>query len=73
MMRYQCCKYDRNMQVYSAKSIRLNIIEDINKIRRKITRFFSNLFVNESFSEDVFDLNITQVKTILIARPNHRQ
>ena len=50
----------------------MNIIEDINKIRRKITRFFSNLFVNESFSEDVFDLNITQVKTILIARPNHR-
>ena len=47
-------------------------IWDINNIRRKITRFFSNLFINESFSEEIFDLNIIQVKTILIARPNHR-
>ena len=47
-------------------------IWNINYIRRKITRFFSKLFINESFREHTFDLNITQVKTILITRPNHR-
>ena len=50
----------------------MNLKGNINILRRKITRFFSNLFINESFREHNFDLNITQVKTILITRPNHR-
>ena len=45
---------------------------NINYLRRKINRFFSKLFVDNSPSDLEFNQNITQVKKILISRPNHR-
>ena len=45
---------------------------NINYFRRKINRFFSKLFVDNSPSDLEFNQNITQVKKILISRPNHR-
>ena len=45
---------------------------NINYLRRKINRFFSKLFVDHSTSDLKFNENITQVKKILISRPNHR-
>ena len=44
----------------------------INNLRRKTTRFFSKIFVRDKLSEDNFSQNITQVKKILVSRPNHR-
>ena len=44
----------------------------INYLRRKITRFFSKIFVSNKLSEDNFSLNISQVKKVLVSRPNHR-
>ena len=44
----------------------------INYLRRKITRFFSKIFVSNKLSEDEFSQNITQVKKVLVTRPNHR-
>jgi len=44
----------------------------INYLRRKITRFFSKIFVSNKLSEDEFSQNITQVKKVLFTRPNHR-
>ena len=44
----------------------------INYLRRKITRFFSKIFVSNKLSENNFSLNISQVKKVLISRPNHR-
>ena len=44
----------------------------ITYVRTKITRFFSKIFVGNKISEDNFSLNITQIKKILVARPNHR-
>jgi len=44
----------------------------INYLRRKITRFFSKILVSNKLSEDEFSQNITQVKKILVTRPNHR-
>ena len=44
----------------------------INYIRRKATRFFTKIFVNNKLSEDNFSQNITQVKKVLVSRPNHR-
>lgn len=44
----------------------------INNLRRKLTRFFSRLFLVSDTSEVVFDQNINQVKKVLICRPNHR-
>ena len=43
-----------------------------NHLRRKITRFFSRIFISNKLSEDNFCLNITQVKKVLVSRPNHR-
>jgi ADP-heptose:LPS heptosyltransferase len=45
---------------------------NINNLRRKLTRFFSRLFISNKFLDDVFNENVTQVKKILICRPNHR-
>ena len=45
---------------------------NINYLRRKINRFFSKLFIDNSPSDLKFNENITQVKKILISRPNHR-
>ena len=45
---------------------------NINYLRRKINRFFSKLFVDNRPSDLEFNQNITQVKKILISRPNHR-
>ncbi len=45
---------------------------NINYLRRKINRFFSKLFIDNSSSDLKFNENITQVKKILISRPNHR-
>lgn len=44
----------------------------INNLRRKLTRFFSRLFLVSDISEVVYDKNINQVKKVLICRPNHR-
>ena len=44
----------------------------INNLRRKTTRFFSKVFVSNKLSEDNFSQNITQVKKVLVSRPNHR-
>ncbi len=44
----------------------------INNLRRKLTRFFSRLFLISDISEVVYDKNINQVKKVLICRPNHR-
>ena len=44
----------------------------INYLRRKITRFFSKILVSNKLSEDEFSQNITQVKKVLVTRPNHR-
>ena len=44
----------------------------INNLRRKTTRFFSKIFVSDKLSEDNFSQNITQVKKVLVSRPNHR-
>ena len=44
----------------------------INNLRRKTTRFFSKIFVRDKLSEDNFSQNITQVKKVLVSRPNHR-
>ena len=44
----------------------------INYLRRKITRFFSKIFISNKLSEDEFSQNITQVKKVLVTRPNHR-
>ncbi len=41
-------------------------------MRRKINRFFSKLFIVNRTSDLEFNQNITQVKKILISRPNHR-
>lgn len=45
---------------------------NINNLRRKINRFFSKLFINNGNSDLKYNQNITQVKSILIIRPNHR-
>ena len=45
---------------------------NINNLRRKLTRFFSRLFISNKGSDDFFNQNVTQVKKILICRPNHR-
>ena len=45
---------------------------NINNLRRKLTRFFSRLFISNKVLDDVFNENVTQVKKILICRPNHR-
>ncbi len=45
---------------------------NINYLRRKINRFFSKLFIDNRTSDLEFNQNITQVKKILISRPNHR-
>ena len=45
---------------------------NINYLRRKINRFFSKIFVNDSKSELNFNQNVSQVKKVLITRPNHR-
>ena len=45
---------------------------NINYLRRKITRFFSRIIVSNKFSENQFNQDITQVKKVLIIRPNHR-
>tara|TARA_B100001063_G_scaffold3946_1_gene2886 strand:+ start:211 stop:1248 length:1038 start_codon:yes stop_codon:yes gene_type:complete len=50
----------------------LNPKGNINYLRRKITRFFSSLIIGNSNSEKKFNQDITQVKKILIIRPNHR-
>ena len=44
----------------------------INNLRRKLTRFFSRIFLVSDISELVYDKNINQVKKVLICRPNHR-
>ena len=44
----------------------------INYLRRKITKFFSKIFVSNKLSEDDFFQNIRDVKKILVSRPNHR-
>ena len=44
----------------------------INNLRRKLTRFFSRLFFINNTSEAIFNQNVSQVKKILICRPNHR-
>tara|TARA_B100001173_G_scaffold311923_1_gene330865 strand:- start:90 stop:1130 length:1041 start_codon:yes stop_codon:yes gene_type:complete len=44
----------------------------INYLRRKTTRFFSKILVNNKLSEDDFSQNITLVKKVLVSRPNHR-
>ena len=44
----------------------------INNLRRKTTRFFSKIFVSDKLSEGDFSQNITQVKKVLVSRPNHR-
>ena len=44
----------------------------INYLRRKITKFFSKIFVSNKLSEDDFFQNIREVKKILVSRPNHR-
>ena len=44
----------------------------INNLRRKTTRFFSKIFLSDKLSEDNFSQNITQVKKVLVSRPNHR-
>lgn len=44
----------------------------INNLRRKLTRFFSRLFLVSDISEVAYDKNINQVKKVLICRPNHR-
>ena len=44
----------------------------INNLRRKTTRFFSKIFVSDKLSEGHFSQNITQVKKVLVSRPNHR-
>ena len=45
---------------------------NINYLRRKINRFLSKLFIDNRASDLDFNQNITQVKKILISRPNHR-
>jgi len=50
----------------------LNPSGHINNLRRKLTRFFSRLFLVSNTSEAFFDQNISQVKKVLICRPNHR-
>ena len=45
---------------------------NINYLRRRITRFFSRIIVSNKFSENQFNQDITQVKKVLIIRPNHR-
>ena len=45
---------------------------NINYLRIKITRFFSRIIVSNKFSENEFNQDITQVKKVLIIRPNHR-
>jgi len=44
----------------------------INYLRRKTTRFFSKIFVSNNLSEDDFYQNVTQIKKVLVSRPNHR-
>ena len=44
---------------------------NINYFRRKFNRFFSKLLINKT-SDLNFNQNVTQVKKILITRPNHR-
>ena len=44
----------------------------INYLRRKINRFFSKIFVNNSSFDSDFNINTTLVRKVLIARPNHR-
>tara|TARA_B100000886_G_scaffold114532_1_gene77047 strand:+ start:734 stop:1777 length:1044 start_codon:yes stop_codon:yes gene_type:complete len=50
----------------------LNPKGNINYLRRKINRFLSKLFIDNRASDLDFNQNITQVKKILISRPNHR-
>jgi len=50
----------------------LNTTGHINNLRRKLTRFFSGLLLISDTSEADFNQNISQVKKILICRPNHR-
>ena len=45
---------------------------NINYLRRRINRFISKLFIDNRSSDLDFNQNITQVKKILISRPNHR-
>ena len=45
---------------------------NINYFRRKINRFFSKLFIVHRSSDLKFNENVTQVRKILITRPNHR-
>ena len=45
---------------------------NINYLRIRINRFFSKLLIDNSTTELEFNQNITQVKKILISRPNHR-
>jgi len=49
----------------------LNPKGNINYFRRKFNRFFSKLLINKT-SDLNFNQNVTQVKKILITRPNHR-
>ena len=44
---------------------------NINYFRRKFNRFFSKLLINKT-SDLNFNQNVTQVKKIIIIRPNHR-
>tara|TARA_B100000963_G_C22516364_1_gene620862 strand:- start:29 stop:1072 length:1044 start_codon:yes stop_codon:yes gene_type:complete len=50
----------------------LNPKGNINYFRRKINRFFSKLFIVHRSSDLKFNENVTQVRKILITRPNHR-
>ncbi len=45
---------------------------NINYLRRKISRFFYNLFIDNSPEDLKFNNNTAQLKKILISRPNHR-
>ena len=45
---------------------------NINYLRRKFTRYFSRIILSNKFSENQFNQDITQVKKVLIIRPNHR-
>lgn len=44
----------------------------INFFRRRITRFFTKSIVLSSKEESLINIDLTQVKKILIVRPNHR-
>tara|TARA_Y100000991_G_scaffold214093_1_gene201082 strand:+ start:5056 stop:6093 length:1038 start_codon:yes stop_codon:yes gene_type:complete len=44
----------------------------INYIRRKINRFFSRYLIHNGNTDLKFNLNISNVKKILVCRPNHR-